>query len=121
MQELLGDELQDELLPISSASPGSDSQLASRLTTPPSPEPGDEFLLDVGSESPSSTSAGDARSSREDRPSAYPIKLVFASRTHSQLAQVLREFARTAYAQRLTAVTLSSRLVRLLLLFSLLF
>ena len=120
MQELLGDELQDELLPISSiasASPGGDSLLASHLP----PEPGDEFLLDVGSESPSSTSAGDARSSREDRPSAYPIKLVFASRTHSQLAQVLREFARTSYAQRLTAVTLSSRLVRLLLLFSLLF
>lgn len=118
MQQLLGDDLQDELLPISNSSSSSipggaaDSQLA------PPPDPDAEFLLDVGvSVGDEVHSAGNARDGHRVReaerpPPAYPLKLVFASRTHSQLAQVLREFARTAYAQRLTAVTLSSRLVR---------
>lgn len=44
-----------------------------------------------------------------DPPAVMPMRIVYTSRTHAQLAQVIREFKKTSYASSFTMAVLGSR------------
>uniref|UniRef100_A0A1I8G3F4 Helicase ATP-binding domain-containing protein n=1 Tax=Macrostomum lignano TaxID=282301 RepID=A0A1I8G3F4_9PLAT len=45
----------------------------------------------------------------EESTAVEPTKILFASRTHSQLSQIRKEFSRTVHANKLSAVSLAAR------------
>ncbi|CUI12354.1 DEAD/DEAH box RNA helicase, putative [Bodo saltans] len=58
---------------------------------------------------PRQPSSGKGVMGQPEPPAVMPMRIVYTSRTHAQLAQVIREFKKTSYASTFTMAVLGSR------------
>jgi regulator of telomere elongation helicase 1 len=63
----------------------------------------------VGFRPPARQVSGKGIMGQPEPPAVMPLRIVYTSRTHAQLAQVIREFKKTAYASSFTMAVLGSR------------